>query len=389
MNLMNRMISSDSNPKLNINGTVKGCECEECKSVILQNENTNISVEYPSLSEEEEIEQIISERYSYKDEKTKNFIRKALRIHGDRYDYSESIFINYKTEVKITCHEFLHDYFLQTPNKHIYGKHGCPICGGAKSNAQIFIYKSCLIGTNYLDYDYTKINYTNNTTEVMIFCKKCNKFFSQEPRLHLIGIGCPNCRENQPMTTERFIFEAKQIGTNSIDYNYDNSVYVNRDIKIEIYCNHCKKSFSQRYDAHLDGQGCPSCKINKTLDSRIEEFLQKSKKLFHNLYNYKYIKEDYINNDTEVRIICNSCGKTFKMRPRNHISGQGCSHCNMSKGEVKIMIFLESNNIKFIRQFKFNDCKYIKTLSFDFYIPKYNLCIEYDGEQHFKKNKME
>ena len=78
----------------------------------------------------------------------------------------------------------------------------------------------------------------------MIFCKKCNKFFSQEPRLHLIGIGCPNCRENRPMTTERFIFEAKQIETNSIDYNYDNSVYVNRDTKIEIYCNHCKKSFS-------------------------------------------------------------------------------------------------------------------------------------------------
>ena len=181
----------------------------------------------------------------------------------------------------------------------------------------------------------------------MIFCKNCNRFFWQKPYNHLNGTGCKNCNCNLPMTTERFIYEAKQIGNNNIDYNYDNSVYVNRDTKIEIYCNRCKKSFTQRYDAHLSGQGCPIC-LSKTLNSRIENFLQQSKKLFNNLYDYKYVKEDYIDNNTKVRIICNSCGKIFEMRPRTHISKCGCPYCNMSKGEVKIMIYLENNNVEFI-----------------------------------------
>ena len=74
MNLINRMIVSESNPKLNINGTVKGCECENCTTSKVE----NTTVEYPPLSEEE-IERIIKERYDYKDKKTKKFIRKALK----------------------------------------------------------------------------------------------------------------------------------------------------------------------------------------------------------------------------------------------------------------------------------------------------------------------
>ena len=72
MNLMNRTMSYENSNKLNIDGTEKVCNCEKCKSI------ENQIVEYSSLSKEE-IEQIIEERYSNKDEKTKTFIRKALR----------------------------------------------------------------------------------------------------------------------------------------------------------------------------------------------------------------------------------------------------------------------------------------------------------------------
>ena len=51
------------------------------------------------------------------------------------------------------------------------------------------------------------------------------------------------------------------------------------------------------------------------------------------------------------------------------------------------MRYLENNDIKFERQFKFDNCKYKHHLLFDFYIPIYNLCIEFDGEQHFRKTK--
>ena len=67
--------------------------------------------------------------------------------------------------------------------------------------------------------------------------------------------------------------------------------------------------------------------------------------------------------------------------------GQGCPICNISKGEYRVINFLEKNNIKYIRQYSFNKCKYIKKLQFDFYLKDLNICIEYDGIQHFESIK--
>ena len=65
---------------------------------------------------------------------------------------------------------------------------------------------------------------------------------------------------------------------------------------------------------------------------------------------------------------------------KNH----NCPICSESKGEKIIRLYLENNNIKFIQEHRFKDCKHKNLLRFDFYIPNYNLCIEYDGEQHYK-----
>lgn len=55
-----------------------------------------------------------------------------------------------------------------------------------------------------------------------------------------------------------------------------------------------------------------------------------------------------------------------------------------SKGEAKIQKILEENNIYFETQKTFKDCKDQGNLKFDFYLPNYNCCIEYDGIQHFE-----
>jgi hypothetical protein len=70
-----------------------------------------------------------------------------------------------------------------------------------------------------------------------------------------------------------------------------------------------------------------------------------------------------------------------------HLSGKGCSICNESKGEKLIYNFLVNNNIKFVKQKRFLDCKNVHTLPFDFYLPDYNVCIEYNGEQHYNPVK--
>jgi len=63
----------------------------------------------------------------------------------------------------------------------------------------------------------------------------------------------------------------------------------------------------------------------------------------------------------------------------SQLNGKGCPTWNESKGERKIKIFLKDNNIKFISQKRFNNCRNKYTLPFDFYLPEYNICIEYNG----------
>ena len=66
----------------------------------------------------------------------------------------------------------------------------------------------------------------------------------------------------------------------------------------------------------------------------------------------------------------------YKSQVKNNKNG-------FSKAENTIWNWLKYNNINFEFQKRFSDCKDKNTLPFDFYIPKYNLCIEYQGSQHY------
>jgi very-short-patch-repair endonuclease len=91
----------------------------------------------------------------------------------------------------------------------------------------------------------------------------------------------------------------------------------------------------------------------------------------------------YKNAHTKILIICKKCKSIFNQTPNTHLRC-GCPFCKESKGEKNIYNFLVKNNILFEKQKKFDDCFYKSRLLFDFYLPDYNICIEYDGLQHFK-----
>jgi len=57
---------------------------------------------------------------------TEEFIERAKKIHGDKYDYSEVNYINAKIKVEIICK--IHGHFFKNPFDHLSGQ-GCPLCG--------------------------------------------------------------------------------------------------------------------------------------------------------------------------------------------------------------------------------------------------------------------
>ena len=255
------------------------------------------------------------------------FIMESNKVHKDEnnlpiYDYS---LVDYKSthkKVIIICKS--HGNFLQTPSDHLSNK-GCNKCGiidRAKKQTftkEEFIERAIEIHNN--EYDYSKVNYINSQTQIIISCNKCKYIFNQSPNSHLQGRGCDKCahiinHENQKLTKDEITERGKETHGDKFDYSLVNYININTPIKIK--CNKCYNIFEQLVANHIkQNKGCPFC------DCRITE------KILHD-----YLKSIYPN---------------------------------------------------IIKEFKQKWCKSKKYLPFDECIPELNIIIELDGLQHFKQ----
>jgi len=193
------------------------------------------------------------------------------------------------------------------------------------------------------------------------------------PADHVFGYGCFRCA-GAKSTIEYFVEKAKKIHGDR--YNYDKVVYVNNKTKVIITCPK-HGDFLQTPSDHMRG-GCLKCAgQNKST----QEFISEGRSVHGDRYDYS--KVVYVNAKTKVTITCPTHGD-FSQTSSDHLKSHGCPICNESKGEKTIASFLENNNILFEREKRFKNCRNKLPLSFDFYLPDLNLCIEYDGRQHFK-----
>ena len=176
------------------------------------------------------------------------------------------------------------------------------------------------------------------------------------------------------LTTKEYVAKCKLTHGEMYDYSAVN--YVRAKDKVTIIC---KKHgpFKQWASDHRRGFGCSECS-GKTR-SNTEKFITKAKEIHGDFYDYS--KTNYNSSKTKISIICPKHGE-FQTKPTYHIYGTqiGCPKCCRSKGELSIEYWLVDNNIKFEDQKRFDSFKMKK---FDFYLPDYNMCIEYDGAQHF------
>lgn len=234
-------------------------------------------------------------------------------------------------------------------------------------------------------YDYSKVEYVHNRAPIEIICPIHGKF-SMEPRNHLrSNSGCNKCKLNLRLTNNEFIKKGKE--THGGKYDYSKVEYKNKNSKLIIICP-IHGEFEQIARNHImDGNGCQKCANEKVSESQslgLDMFIKKSKNIHGDKYDYSLV--DYKTNTDRVKIICNIHGE-FEQRPVEHLRGCNCPKCKESKGEKIIREYLIENKIAYIIQHKFPDCRNKNELPFDFYLPKYNICIEYNGAQHYKPVK--
>lgn len=297
------------------------------------------------------------------------FVEKATALHNGHYDYSKSVYVNSQTKLIIGCP--IHGDFEQVPNSHLNGQ-GCPVCGGRlQSNTEDFITKAKAVHGDI--YDYSKVNYTKAKEKVTITCRTHGDF-DQQPNNHLTGHGCPFCMKRVIVDTEEFIRRAKAVHGDTYDYSkakfVDGKTYVTIGCKIH-------GDFGQAASEHIRGRGCDKC--GGSFDLTTEDFINKAKTVHGDLYDYS--QSFYDNAKTKIKIICKKHG-CFLQLPHNHLKGTGCPTCKSSKGELAIAKILNKHNIPYVQEYIIPNQRY--AFRYDFYLPNYNLFIEYHGLQHYK-----
>ena len=305
-----------------------------------------------------------------------NFIFKAKAIHGTKYDYSKVNYQNNKKKVIIICPE--HGEFEQTPKHHLSG-HGCNKCS-KKSRIDVsdFIIKAKLVHRN--KYDYSKVNYINVHTKIIIICPEHGEF-EQTPAAHLWQKnGCPKCSRgaiiiHNTSNTDEFIAKAKSIHGDK--YDYSKVDYKDNRIKITIICPE-HGEFEQTPMGHLSGSGCSKCAYG-SWDK--DEFIERSRITHGDRYDYSLV--DYKNANINVKIICKKHG-VFEQSPYSHVSGSGCSKCGLSTGQKQIYDYI--TNI-FNDDIILNDRKIINPYEIDIYMPSLKLGIEYNGLYWHSQNE--
>lgn len=305
------------------------------------------------------------------------FIEKAAKIHNNKYDYSKVEYVNNHTKVCIICPK--HGEFWQTPASHLSGR-GCSKCSNKeKLTCNSFVKKAKKIHGN--KYNYSKVNYVNNKTKVCIICPIHGEFW-QTPNNHLNGVKCPKCSKRYSYTTEEWVKEAQKIHGEL--YDYSKVKYIDAKTKVCIIClKHGE--FWQTPNNHLNKHGCPKCKCEKvgkiSLEKCRNKFTEEASLKHQNIYDYSLV--EYRGNENKVDIICKKHG-IFSITPHNHLRGHGCPLCSKSLGENRIADILTKHNIIYEREKKFDWLIYKSNLRLDFYLPKYNIGIEYQGRGHYE-----
>jgi len=304
---------------------------------------------------------------------TAEFIQKSKIKFGDRFDYSKTEIIGMSKPIILSCK--WHGEFKTSPEHHLKSLFGCcPKCVNQYMGESQILSQSefvkCAQAVHNNRFDYSKTVYTGCYAPIIVICRKHGEF-SVAPNLHVRTKdgGCPECTKetrhhmNSAYSTHEYITEARKIWGNRYDYSLTD--YTSCKTMISIRCPKHHYVFAMLPQSHLNGNGCPICeseendkdrsKVKEALLHRadflkhirnkreiskeilndkesgiaygVDEFLRLAKLIHGEDFDYKYVRNDYKNLNTPVRIICKRHNSIFLQKPTKHLRGQGCPKC--------------------------------------------------------------
>jgi hypothetical protein len=275
------------------------------------------------------------------------FIEDAIKVHGNKYDYTNSNYVHSMKEVEIFCNEH-QCLFKQMPKTHLRGGVKCKECLSKTRyslSQKEFIEKA---HEKHGDiYDYSLVKYKNYSSKIEIICKTHGKFIQMAGN-HLQGHHCQQCSSIK-YTNETFLQKAREIHGDTYDYSLVD--FVNIDTPVSIICKE-HGEFKTTGKTHIKGSICKKCVLKKQSEDRSftsEQFIEKARIVHGDKYDYN--KTNYVNIRTKIVITCKTHGD-FLQKAHSHIYGCGCRKCaknSYSQVSIRWLSFMSKYDGVFIQ----------------------------------------
>lgn len=230
------------------------------------------------------------------------------------------------------------------------------------------------LGYNILEY--------NSTKDIVVDDKNGYKY---KANIHCIVSGKrPHMFMYNPFATENF---KRYMEINHPNYIWLDKEYKGSKTKMRFMCKfHPEKGEQINFPDNIihSHHLCKYCAYERMRDERV---IQKEKlEQYCADKNVEYVGQYTKDHETYVIYQCEEHRKNGKQEMSlSHFkaSARPCRFCSESSGEIKVSNYLIRNNITFSKEKRFDDCKDVRKLRFDFYLEDLNTIIEYDGKQHF------
>lgn len=295
-------------------------------------------------------------------------------------------YINATTKIKHRCLVDKYEWDA-APHNILRGK-GCPKCSNnIKKTHEEYVEEVKIKNSNVTVVD----TYINATTKIAHRCNLCGNEWDATPDNILHGHWCKSCSlkeafqihpKTQPTlrkSHEQYIKELYNANPNiEIIDQYITTEHTNL-----FRCKICGYKWYGNPKNYLGGKGCLMCARRKDAERKTftqEEFVEKLGLVNRDIE----VLGKYINSKIKILCRCKIDNHEFYALPSSLLAGHGCPVCNTPKGEKIIKEFLDKNRINYSIQKKYDQLLGVNggMLSYDFYLPQYNLLIEFQGLQH-------
>lgn len=286
---------------------------------------------------------------------------------------------NNQTYLRCVCFKHCKPYEFEVAYNDLrVSKHSCRKCAGKDMTTDDIKYRVETVLKSPV-----KIigEYVNMKTPITTLCLKCNTPWEANVVSLCQGSCCPKCKNSKPKKSHsQFVLDLEKVQPNLI-----------------VTSEYCGDSQEITYKCKIDGyEGktvagrlltkntqCTCCSKRKMHNAQCltqEEFESRLNVINPNIK----VLSQYTGWNEMVTLQCTLHNTIYLQRGGGALDGKcGCSKCVSSKGEKRIADILKSLGVSYKTQFKFEGCRDKNLLPFDFYIPSLNMCIEYQGEQHY------